>query len=127
MGIAIIDFVFLLFVVNFIPYPKPQTISKLDPTSKVLNGAHVASSAATPARNLFTELGSHNTRTSCWIGYRGHVYNITAVFGTHPGGDGVMLPYCGKDATTGFDTKGKTPAMPHSANAVSLLAQYLIQ
>lgn len=128
-GIAVLNFTFLLLVINFIPSPKPRIIPNAAPTVNVSTGSAQAVLSLTPApvRNVFAELPSHNTKGNCWIGYRGRVYNITAVFGTHPGGDGTMLPYCGKDATSGFDTKEKTPAMPHSAGAVSLLAKYLVQ
>lgn len=78
-------------------------------------------------KNLFAELSSHNTTGSCWIVYQGHIYDITPFFGSHPGGDGIMLKYCGQDATAAFDSKEKSPAMPHSGSAKNLLSQYLIQ
>lgn len=123
-GIAILNFIFLLIIVSLIPSPKPRIISTVEPTVNIsTNSAQTVLSSPTPVpvRDFFAELSSHSTKGDCWIGYGGHVYDITAVFGTHPGGDGTMLPYCGKDATTGFN------AIPHSANAASLLAQYLIQ
>lgn len=77
--------------------------------------------------NYLQELANHNSRSDCWIVYEGKVYDITPFFGSHPGGDAVMLPYCGADATVAFNTKGKIPANPHSENAHGLLSQYLLQ
>lgn len=77
--------------------------------------------------SLFSQLQNHNSRSDCWIAYSGHIYDITSFFGSHPGGDGIMLKYCGQDATAAFDTKDKFPPSPHSENAKSLLQQYLVQ
>lgn len=116
-GIAIVNFISLLFVVAFVPFQKPQGGQ----------GANSATPTSAPVRNVFSELKSHSVKNDCWISYRGHIYDITLVFGTHPGGDGVMLKYCGNDATSGFDTKDKSPAAAHSVSAINLLQQYLIQ
>lgn len=128
-NIAIINFLFLLVAISLISSPKKQDISKVNPTTNLANNVQpaVATSTPVPVRNFLAELKNHNTKSDCWMSYKGHVYNITPVFGTHPGGDSIMLKYCGNDMATGFDTKDKTPAMPHSANAAGLLAQYLIQ
>lgn len=82
---------------------------------------------STPAPDLFAELPKHNTRTDCWIMYEGHLYDITSYFGSHPGGDQVMIKYCGQDVTTGFNTKDKSSPKPHSSSAKDLLQQYLIK
>lgn len=74
-----------------------------------------------PTNNLFSELQNHNTRSDCRIEYSGNIYDITSFFGSHPGGDDVMLAYCGQDATSAYD------GVPHSANAKILLQQYLVQ
>ena len=78
-------------------------------------------------KDLFAELGTHNSPSDCWIAYSGHLYNITSAFGSHPGGDASLAKYCGRDATGGFDTKDKSPASPHSQAARQMLTQYLIQ
>lgn len=128
-GTAILNFIFLLITVNFIPSKAPQTVRK---TSSVIPASTESAVSAiaqspTPTADLFSELKKHSSKTDCWIAYREHIYDITPVFGTHPGGDAIMLKYCGNDATVGFDTKDQSPANPHSANAVSLLQQYLVQ
>jgi len=66
--------------------------------------------------DFFAELPAHNNKSSCWISYNGHVYDITTYFGKHPGGDAALAMYCGADATVAFNTKDK-----------NLLQKYLIQ
>lgn len=107
--IAIINFIVLISAVIFLPFKDPQSTQRVN------------------SRDIFAELKSHNIKSDCWIIYRKNIYNITPAFGTHPGGDDIMLKYCGSDATGGFDTKDKSPAIPHSASAINLLRPYLIQ
>lgn len=76
---------------------------------------------------LAQQAARHGTPSDCWMLIKGHIYDITGYFGQHPGGDTVMANYCGKEATVGFDSKGKAPAIPHSDYAISLLSQYLVK
>lgn len=78
-------------------------------------------------QDAFSQIKNHNSQKDCWIGYEGHAYNITSYFGQHPGGDAALLKYCGRDATSAFDSKDKSPAVPHSGAAKSLLQQFLVQ
>jgi cytochrome b involved in lipid metabolism len=41
------------------------------------------------------QLSSHNTKSDCWVGYEGKVYDITTWLLKHPGGVKAILPYCG--------------------------------
>lgn len=127
--IALINFIFLLIAVALISFKMPWKVQITNLAASIPESTPIADSASTsvPVRDIFSELKNHNLKSDCWIGYREHVYDITSVFGTHPGGDEIMLKYCGNDATTGFDTKERSPAMPHSASSTSLLEQYLVQ
>lgn len=49
------------------------------------------------------ELAKHNTREDCWIGLRGRVYNLTHYVEYHPGGEEILAPSYGTDATALFD------------------------
>jgi cytochrome b involved in lipid metabolism len=69
-----------------------------------------------------TEVAKHANENSCWMIIDSKVYDITAYFGTHPGGNPLMLASCGKDATQAF----KFIPHRHSAYAASLLAKYLL-
>lgn len=42
-----------------------------------------------------SELGMHNERADCWVGYKGKVYDITDFVPKHPGGASKITPYCG--------------------------------
>ena len=49
------------------------------------------------------EIKKHNTRFDGWIIVRDNVYNVTPYLPYHPGGDEIMLPVLGKDATKLYD------------------------
>jgi len=72
-----------------------------------------------------TEISKHNNINDCYILINNKVYDITSYFGSHPGGDRSMVPYCGKDSTQGYDTKGNRNRS-HSSYAVNLLTNYYI-
>lgn len=74
----------------------------------------------------FAELPNHNSQADCWISYDGHIYDITSYFGSHPGGDALLIKYCGADATEAFNTKDREPPRSHSANATNMLKDYLV-
>jgi cytochrome b involved in lipid metabolism len=69
-------------------------------------------------------VATHNTESSCWIIISGKVYDVTAYLSMHPGGRSVMTPLCGKDATTGFTTRGGTGT--HSNSAFNMLGNFQI-
>jgi cytochrome b involved in lipid metabolism len=74
----------------------------------------------------FAELPNHNSQADCWISYDGHIYDITSYFGSHPGGDALLIKYCGADATKAFNTKDREPPRSHSVNATNMLKDYLV-
>lgn len=41
------------------------------------------------------KLAEHNTLESCWVGYKGKVYDITDFLPKHPGSAQAILPNCG--------------------------------
>jgi Cytochrome b5-like Heme/Steroid binding domain len=51
------------------------------------------------------EVSTHNSASNCWIIISNKVYDVTSYLRSHPGGRGTITPYCGKDATTAFETK----------------------
>lgn len=78
------------------------------------------------------EISKHNKQTDCWMLISGKVYDITSYFGSHPGGSGVMLATCGKDATDAYMTKdpyatsSNSSRRGHSSNAQNLLTDYYL-
>lgn len=83
--------------------------------------------ATSPARILnAAAVAAHGIAGDCWLIIGGKVYNVTNYLSEHPGGAASITVYCGKEATTAFNSKGKTPAKPHSSFASSLLDSYYV-
>lgn len=72
-----------------------------------------------------TEVGRHSTLQNCWMIISGKVYDITGFVASHPGGQPALAPYCGKEATSAFQSKGGGGSN-HSSYAYSLLGNFLI-
>lgn len=41
------------------------------------------------------EIAEHSSSSSCWVGYNGYVYDLTAWLSGHPGGADSIIPNCG--------------------------------
>lgn len=70
------------------------------------------------------EVKKHNNPKDCWLVIAGNVYDVTSYPNLHPGGADLILKYCGKDATTAFQTKGGKGS--HSDKALQILSQFYI-
>jgi cytochrome b involved in lipid metabolism len=70
------------------------------------------------------EVAEHPRESDCWIAIDGLVYDITAYLPDHPSEPELILPWCGKEATQAWRTKGK--GRPHSPRASQLLEKYKI-
>ena len=66
------------------------------------------------------ELAAHMGASSAWISIEGNVYDVTEFLKKHPGGKGVLLAKCGKDATDEFLRVG------HSSSARKRMVGYKI-
>jgi len=75
---------------------------------------------------IATVVAKHNTVGDCWMIINGKVYNLTSFLKAHPGGAGVMTPYCGQDGSAAYATKDKNNPQAHSSTAQSLLANYYL-
>lgn len=51
------------------------------------------------------QVAQHKTEEDCWTAINGMVYDVTAFFGKHPGGDKNLFRVCGIDATEAFERK----------------------
>ena len=69
------------------------------------------------------EVLSHNTPNSCWVLYKGKVYDVTEFIQDHPGGDDLILDYAGKDVT---DIMKDELEHDHSEAAYEILEEYCI-
>ena len=88
----------------------------------------VTNPVSTPVPTLVTytttQAASHSVSTDCWITISSKIYNVTSYLSIHPGGRNVIITYCGKDATVGFQTKNGGGS--HSSYAYSLLPTYYV-
>lgn len=84
-----------------------------------------ASATVNPGLTL-AEIAAHNSAADCWLMIEGQVYGVTPFLNSHPGGAGVITPFCGQDATTAFNTKGMAKGINHSALARQMLTSYSI-
>jgi len=64
------------------------------------------------------EVGSHNTKESCWIVANNIVYDATEFINRHPGGSYVLLSKAGADVSKHFEW--------HSTHAKKLWAKHKI-
>ncbi|SEF72409.1 cytochrome b5 domain-containing protein [Billgrantia desiderata] len=70
------------------------------------------------------ELAEHDSAESCWKAIHGRVYDITDYVPDHPTEEEVLLEWCGRESTEGWDNK--RPGVPHSPRAEAMLERYLI-
>jgi cytochrome b involved in lipid metabolism len=69
-------------------------------------------------------LALHDAVEDCWMAIHGRVYDFTGYLPKHPTPPRVLIPYCGTDATEGWETKDI--GRPHSPAAHALLPDYEI-
>ncbi|MFA5030644.1 MAG: cytochrome b5-like heme/steroid binding domain-containing protein [Patescibacteria group bacterium] len=100
-----------------------HTINSSTITNSIQNklNANSASGATILDTTMITQ---HNTTNDCWLLINNKVYDVSSYLTSHPGGSATIIPYCGKDATVAFDSKGGQGS--HSAFAQSELAQFVI-
>jgi cytochrome b involved in lipid metabolism len=70
------------------------------------------------------EVAEHPREGDCWVAIDGLVYDITAYLPDHPSEPELILPWCGREATQAWRTKGK--GRPHSPRASQLLEKHKI-
>lgn len=71
-----------------------------------------------------SDVAMHAKETDCWVIVNDKVYNITSYLPNHPGGPDKIIPLCGKDATSAFNTRGGQG--PHSPKAEQTLQSYYV-
>ncbi len=93
--------------------------------SGAANAGNGTGSAQNGTQKLFTleEVAKHGTKADCWMVIQGYVLDLSR-YAAHPGGD-TYVPYCGKDATQAFATRGGVGA-DHSEYAYQYAAGYVI-
>ncbi|KAJ3798932.1 oxidoreductase [Lentinula aff. detonsa] len=69
------------------------------------------------------ELPAHASPSSCWISYKGKVFDVTGFLRDHPGGDDILLKYAGQDVEKVMKDKTEHE---HSDSAYDILDEYFI-
>lgn len=70
------------------------------------------------------ELARHASADDCWMAIDGVVYDLTDYLPRHPTPPSVMTPWCGREATQPYRTKGY--GRPHSPAADAMLPEYRV-
>lgn len=99
----------------------PSSLGRVETSTSAVDNASVNRGVLGVKRLSLTwsEISKHNSLSDCWIVVNGRVYDITRYIPMHPGGSGIIEPYCGRDATDIFYNI-------HSSAAISLLEKYYI-
>lgn len=85
----------------------------------------VPPTTALAARALsLAEVAAHAVPEDCWMAIDGQVYDVSAYLPEHPSRPAIVLPWCGREASEAYRTKGK--GRPHSPDADRLLATFRI-
>lgn len=90
--------------------PEPSAPVAGTPTPTVQNSVQTATSPVA------------NDGDRCILAISGARYDVTDYLREHPGGSSRIIPFCGKDATTAFQTQGGEGS--HSGIAKETLEEY---
>ena len=69
------------------------------------------------------DLDAHKSAQSCWVTYKGKVYDVTAFVADHPGGDDLILNNAGTNVENIMKDKD---SHDHSDSAYEMLEEYVI-
>lgn len=69
------------------------------------------------------DLAAHKCVQSCWVTFKGKVYDVTAFVSDHPGGDDLILNNAGTDVESIMKDKD---SHDHSESAYEMLEEYVI-
>ncbi len=74
---------------------------------------------------IFTveDVAGHRSPSSCWLSYRGKVYNVSGFLADHPGGEDIILRYGGQPVDSVMNDKDEHE---HSEAAYDMLEEFLI-
>jgi cytochrome b involved in lipid metabolism len=101
----------------------PVNANTNTPIAQVPPVTNINATPTTVKLDLAT-IAQHSIAADCWLIISGKVYAVTGYLNTHPGGRGIVIPFCGKDATRAFQTKAG--AGSHSTAAYQELVSLLI-
>jgi len=94
------------------------------PSKPAIASPPQAEQPAPSGRYTTRDVARHALPKDCWMIIRGEVYDLSSYIPDHPADPAVMLPWCGREASGAYRTKGTGRA--HSAYADRQLARYRI-
>lgn len=111
---------------GFLSSDDKQTNSSSSSTQQTNNTTTASpQSQATPGQTYtLAQVAEKSSPDDCWIIISGNVYDVTDYLTEHPGGADRITPFCGKDATQAFATRGGDGT--HSSTAQSIKDNYLV-
>jgi cytochrome b involved in lipid metabolism len=80
------------------------TVATTDTEDTTMTGTETTTIVTTKIINI-SDVALHKTPENCRTTINGTVYDVTAFFGKHPGGDKNLFRVCGIDATEVFNKK----------------------
>ncbi len=132
VGVMIVIYIIFMSTVVLVGFLNKQELenkaTKVEPsTTSTNNNNFIEQPSTINSAKTFTvaEVAVHNKPSDCWIIIENKVYDVARFLDLHPGGSDLIIPYCGKDATTAFNTQGGRRSS-HSQRAINMLQQYLL-
>ncbi len=120
-----IGIICVLLIAGLIAYYTAAYTKDTQPSGQTNTQATSRAGNTNTALTLTSDvIAQHGTSTDCWLIIGGTVYDVTNFLSVHPGGSTIVIPYCGKEATSAFSTKAGQGN--HSSLAQSELAMYLV-
>lgn len=114
-----------ILIIGFIGNSK--TAGVLDSNSQSQQQSAVSNIPGQSNINLtIQEVLKHNISSNCWSIVDNKIYDLTNFLNSHSGGSSAIIPYCGKDGTSAFNTKDRNPARSHQQGDLGILQNYYV-
>lgn len=81
----------------------PASAPPAPPASRQAKGQSFIQNKIPSTEYTYEEVAKHATADDCWVVVKNVVLNLTPFLKEHPGGEGSILNFAGKDATESFD------------------------
>jgi cytochrome b involved in lipid metabolism len=104
--------------------PVTTTNPPAAPSPKPAPAPAAPSPAPTQTTYTTTLVAQHSSVSDCWLIINNKIYDVTDYIPFHPGGTNTIRPWCGKESTQAFTTRGGNGR--HSQSAWSQLDRYYI-
>jgi len=95
----------------------PATVST-GPTSSTTTAT---SSSGVNQALTAPSVAKHNNSADCYLIISGKVYDVTSYLNQHPAGAEIIIPYCGADATSAYQSIRK-----HDSRAQAILSGFYL-